>query len=497
MSPGAGESIGILSLFARYGAVCVPLEGSNNRDNSKRRLEFSLLGGVTKDHLLPGSDEIIQFGLEIANDNLWQITHVSRLVGEAMLKGTGIHRPLLIGASVETTRDGQVVILGGGATCFSMGTFWNTSASSFSIGPHNDIETEAPTATSSTAIKWELCKTVNMSSFPTASSRARQGQQLSNGLSGDGPQRETKAIPRVTLSSAEDFARILQDGQPAILTGLNIGTCVSAWNLDYIVDKVGADHKVVIHDSSTANMDFNKKNFKYVTTTFGEFASRVKSGDKLYLRALSHDQPADQPADLAADFPALAPDFVLPAPLSFVATHLFSSVLRISGPVNMWLHYDVMANIYAQVAGTKRLLLFPPADVEHLGFAPGASSSSTDVFSDGDPATLARTHPHEAVLGPGEILFLPPLWLHAATPTAAASIAVNVFFRDLDAHAGGGGGAYAAGRDVYGNRDLAAYEKGRQDVARMAKAFEKLPGQAREFYLLRLAEELREKATSG
>ena len=481
--------------FARYGAVCIPLEGSNNRDRGDGPLQFSLLGGVTKDHLLPGSDEIIRFGVESADGHLWQITNVSRLVDEEMLKGSGISRPLLVGASVETTRDGQVVISGGGATCFSMGTFWNNSASSFSIGSRNDIETETPTATSSTAIKWELCKTVNMSPSSTAaSSRARQAQQMGNGLSGDRPQKETKEIPRVTLSSADDFARIIQDGQPAILTGLDIGKCVSAWNLDYIVDKVGGDHKAVIHDSSTATMDFNKKNFKYVTTTFGEFASRVKSGDKLYLRALSLDQPADQPADLATDFPALAPDFVLPAPLSFVAANLFSSVLRISGPVNMWLHYDVMANIYAQVAGTKRLLLFPPADVEHLGFAPGASSSSTDVFSAADDPALARTHPHEAVLGPGEVLFLPPLWLHAATPTAAASIAVNVFFRDLDAR-DGGGGAYAAGRDVYGNRDLAAYEKGRQDVARMAKAFEKLPGQAREFYLLRLAEELRGRAT--
>jgi tRNA wybutosine-synthesizing protein 4 len=86
------------------------------------------------------------------------------------------------------------------------------------------------------------------------------------------------------------------------------------------------------------------------------------------------------------------------------------------------------------------------------------------------------------------VLFLPPLWLHTATPTSNTSIAVNVFFKDLD------GGAYASGRDVYGNRDLAVYEKGRQDVARMTNAFQKLPADAREFYLLRLADELRRKA---
>jgi tRNA wybutosine-synthesizing protein 4 len=147
-----------------------------------------------------------------------------------------------------------------------------------------------------------------------------------------------------------------------------------------------------------------------------------------------------------------------------------------------------MANVYCQIGGSKRLILFPPADVEHLSFAPGASSSGIDVFSSLDSPELGQTHPHEAELQPGDVLFLPPLWLHTATPTSNTSIAVNVFFKDLD------GGAYASGRDVYGNRDLAVYEKGRQDVARMTNAFQKLPADAREFYLLRLADELRRKA---
>lgn len=145
-----------------------------------------------------------------------------------------------------------------------------------------------------------------------------------------------------------------------------------------------------------------------------------------------------------------------------------------------------MANVYCQVQGSKRLVLFPPADVEHLGFAPGASSSSIDVFAKLDSPSLGRTHPYEAALSPGDVLFIPPLWLHTATPTSDVSVAVNVFFRDLES-------GYSAGRDVYGNRDLAAYEKGRQDVNKLIGNFQKLPAQAREFYLLRLADELRQK----
>lgn len=79
-------------------------------------------------------------------------------------------------------------------------------------------------------------------------------------------------------------------------------------------------------------------------------------------------------------------------------------------------------------------------------------------------------------------------WLHTAEPTTNISIAVNVFFRSLDsAH-------YATGRDVYGNRDLAAYDKGRKEIGRLVNGFDKVPGPYKQFYLLRLAEELTEMA---
>lgn len=129
------------------------------------------------------------------------------------------------------------------------------------------------------------------------------------------------------------------------------------------------------------------------------------------------------------------------------------------------------------------MILFPPHDVNHLVFAPGASSSSLDVFSELGSQRLAATHPYEAALEPGDILFLPPCWLHTAAAVTDCSVAVNVFFRDLD-------NGYAVGRDVYGNRDLAAYEKGRLDVARIGKSFQQLPLETRRFYLKRLADEL-------
>lgn len=143
-----------------------------------------------------------------------------------------------------------------------------------------------------------------------------------------------------------------------------------------------------------------------------------------------------------------------------------------------------------QIRGTKRLILFPPSDVSHLSVSAGSSTSSVDCFRAdliNDP-TLAKTHPREVFLQPGDIIYIPPLWLHTASPTLGVSISVNVFFRNLES-------GYAPGKDVYGNRDVQAYEKGRQDIEKLTRSFDELPWYMRSFYLDRLADELKEKAS--
>lgn len=146
-----------------------------------------------------------------------------------------------------------------------------------------------------------------------------------------------------------------------------------------------------------------------------------------------------------------------------------------------------MANVLCQINGSKRVILFPPSDVCQFQIAPGESSSSINVFE----ADLSK-YPHcqEAVLGAGDVLFIPPLWLHATAPVGASSISINIFFRDLET-------GYASGRDVYGNRDIHAYEKGRRDIAKIVSTFEGLPGPIRRFYLERLGDELKDQALAA
>lgn len=101
--------------------------------------------------------------------------------------------------------------------------------------------------------------------------------------------------------------------------------------------------KVTVHEcpDGREKMDFNSKNFRYISDAFENVMRRVQSGGRLYLRSLSQERPSESPANIEQDYPRLSQDFYLPQELGFVSENLFSSILRVSGRVNMWLHYDV------------------------------------------------------------------------------------------------------------------------------------------------------------
>ncbi|KAL7952306.1 hypothetical protein V8C34DRAFT_323821 [Trichoderma compactum] len=393
--------------------------------------------------------------------------------------------PFMIGSSI--VQDGSsLLVFGGGATCFSMGTFWETSIYKIWLPDHilKAIDsTSRLYSLSNYTVDLIGCRKFSATSISTSPGGVNHPDDQDQRVS-------LTTVPRIQLESAEQFQRIVGQGKPVIFKSCAIGECQQKWTPDFLVSQIGANEKFVIHESyeDTGVLDFNSKNFSYVTDLFGSIMSKLQSGARVYLRALSRDKPAELPAKLEEDFPNLAGDFTLPPEMAYIEDHLFSSVLRLSGRANMWLHYDVMANVYAQVAGVRKMILFPPSDVKHLSFAPGASSSSVNVFQalETSASSLRATHPQEAVIHPGDILLLPALWLHTAAPITHMSTAVNVFFRDP-----GQKDHYSSSRDVYGNKDLEAYEKGRQAIARIAKSLQPLPPAAREFYLCRLEDELR------
>ncbi|KAF4952832.1 hypothetical protein FGADI_6421 [Fusarium gaditjirri] len=383
--------------------------------------------------------------------------------------------PFMVG-SVTVSSGPELLVLGGGATCFSMGTFWDTGV--YKIDLTNAVS-EMP------YIQPANCRPVSIY-YQDSPKLTHQTTTIERHQPTLKP--SIKSIERIKLRSKLDFEQLVENRKPVIIESLDLGGCVEKWSPEYMVQRVGQTKEIVVHEcqSSTGKMDFNSKNFRYVTESFSVFMAKATRGEAVYLRALSEAKPTESPANLQNDFPTLADDFQLPEELSLIKDRMFSSVLRISGRAKMWLHYDVMANVYTQIQGSKRMVLLPPTDVNTLAFAPGASSSSLDVLSALDKQELVSIDPHEATLHPGDLLFIPAMWLHTSNPTTDLSVAVNVFFRDLDS-------GYSKGRDVYGNRDLAAYEKARQDISRIVKNFDHVPSEIRDFYLTRLADELLHK----
>ncbi|KAL8769475.1 MAG: hypothetical protein Q9209_004536 [Squamulea sp. 1 TL-2023] len=229
-------------------------------------------------------------------------------------------------------------------------------------------------------------------------------------------------------------------------------------------------------------MNFQTKNFQYVKKPFGEFLQEACDGSPQYLRSLNSEKPVEEPARFYDDFPGLQEQFRLPQQLETVVRNEHSSPLRISGPVNMWLHYDIV--------GTKVVALYPPMDAVHFKIPPGSSSSPITVFDHDKRGVVSDArHYIRALLKQGDVLYIPPLWLHSASPLDNLSVSINVFFRNLKT-------GYTAGRDVYGNRDFQTYENGRRSIERTVKSMESLPRDIGSTYLVRLGEELIDKGKS-
>ena len=420
-----------------------------------------LIGGVSST-LIPQSIEVIKIFPENTDDDqkiIWNWAPVD-------IRTTG-RRPLLVGHNSLEFSD-TVAILGGGAVCFSFGTFWNESIIAISDSdqtprPFFEVNPQEPDRSIEQRI------TANIIKEPLSGCTVPRDDQV---------------------RSPQDFGQILDKGRPVIMRNTAMDSCMTDWTLPNLIAKIGGDRVIVVHEAPGESfLDFQLKNFRYVKKPFKDFVDEISQGSPQYLRSLSSENPAGKPANIHVDFPELASSFKLPPQLNIVQQRMHSSVLRISGPVTMWLHYDVMANVLCQIHGTKRLLLYPPSDVSLFAIPPGTSSSSINCFDRGPKrhSSLTLAHSHEALLEPGDILYIPPLWLHTASPVDNISLSVNVFFRNLD-------GGYAPGRDTYGNRDLQAYENGRRDIEKISRSFDKLPTDMGKFYLDRLADELKEKA---
>ena len=474
-----GIRFSLLSTCLDVSSGSYPYVGRLGAKVSSINKELVLIGGISRSGCLSKHYELLSVSGDF--ESLAETTTKPRLSISALAPyiRTSGPRPLLVGHE-SVSMKGQILIVGGGAVCFSFGTFWNHG-----IWVLQDIGLpEMPSFPSSKAdsvkewVMLDITSAQEADSSPERIVKAARIQQPS-------------PVNRSRLDSGTAFTAIVRRAEPTLLEGVEFGPCTQLWNLEYLKQKVGIDRTVVVHCAQSRSMNFQKRDFSYMTQKFGEFADTVGRGGHLYLRSIASEKPSQRPANLSVDFPELSLDFRLPPELQIINTTFHSSPLRIGGGVNMWLHYDTMANVLCQVSGRKKMILYPPSDLQYLEFPPGSTTSRLDIFegADAEARSIPQTHGQEALLNPGDVLFIPPLWSHTGAPVEGVNVAVNVFFRNLSTD------EYAAGRDLYGNRDLRAYEDGRRDVDKIIRRFDRsIPLDITKAYLVRLADEIRSSA---
>ena len=79
------------------------------------------------------------------------------------------------------------------------------------------------------------------------------------------------------------------------------------------------------------------------------------------------------------------------------------------------MHTDPPHNLLAQVVGRKYVRLYHPHCSPSLSpFTGGLTTNSSQVDLDepAQPGTVAELEFQECILEPGEMLYIPPLWMH-------------------------------------------------------------------------------------
>lgn len=148
-------------------------------------------------------------------------------------------RPLLVGCSVASSRN-SLVIMGGGAVCFSFGTFWNTRCFSLRIfaSQREPLQTGEFNPCQGTSELWKYLDTVDSLS-------AKVPNHKSNIITASAMQvSKITTVPRRVVASAAAFAAIVCAARPVIIGNLDLGRCTEVWTSRYLKERIGHARKV-------------------------------------------------------------------------------------------------------------------------------------------------------------------------------------------------------------------------------------------------------------
>ncbi|KAK8006148.1 leucine carboxyl methyltransferase 2 [Apiospora marii] len=112
-----------------------------------------IIGGIIKDRVIPRDEELL---LISTSGSKIRISGAAPIIQPGATSPTDIPRPALLGISVCTSATGDLVVMSGGATCYSFGTYWNSGTYSLRYNMPED-----PTPSQDSApVPWRFQKSV-------------------------------------------------------------------------------------------------------------------------------------------------------------------------------------------------------------------------------------------------------------------------------------------------------------------------------------------------
>ncbi|KAF2888032.1 hypothetical protein ILUMI_18141 [Ignelater luminosus] len=261
-------------------------------------------------------------------------------------------------------------------------------------------------------------------------------------------------IPRLDYGDPR-VDELIAENKPVVITGSKLVKSAEKWDIDYLEQHMGngdftvflsRNHKFKYYDEKKmAQKSQNGENVKGVEFSpptkkidmkLPEFIKRLrewKRGDeRLYLQQGLNNTVG--PA-IVHDFVHFDWDFCNSKQAKHHWGPLTSNLLLIAMEGNVTpCHYDEQQNLFAQIRGYKRCILFPPDQFDCLYPHPVHHPHDRQSMVDFDRPDYNRfpkfkeARGCETVIGPGDILYIPIYWWHHIESLMRGGYTVTVNF---------------------------------------------------------------------
>jgi Cupin-like domain len=229
-------------------------------------------------------------------------------------------------------------------------------------------------------------------------------------------------ILKIKNPSQKEFLEFWQKFQPFVINGVVENWQASQnWSNDYLLEKCGdRDLEVEYHSQK------NLQGHNYVTEDYYK-TKTMKLRD--YISLVQGKQQKDvieyylNEINFETKFPELTKDINYPEYFNRKPEIYFWFGFAREKSVSVsHLHYDALHNIFAQIRGRKKFLLYPP--INYLSFYPPLGEKFTHInHSKVNPIEtnydLFPQFPwqeqQEVILEAGDLLYVPPFWWHYVT----------------------------------------------------------------------------------